>query len=50
MHECWGIIKILDVAYNFTGKKVDRILPSKSTTALNKEFENYLDCLQGKGR
>lgn len=51
MHECWGTIKILDgAAYNFTGKKVDRILPSKSTTALNKEFEHYLDCLQGKGR
>lgn len=50
MHECWGVFSALGQEWLFTGKKVDRIVPSKSIYALRREYNNFLDCLRGKGR
>jgi hypothetical protein len=49
MHECWGVISALGEGWTFTGKKVDKMLPSKSQNALNKEYLNYERCFLGKG-
>lgn len=38
MHECWGVFLGFEEVLYFTGKKVDRMIPSKSADALADEY------------
>jgi hypothetical protein len=49
MHECWGSFSVFGQTWPFMGKKVDKMIPSKSLLALREEYKHYLDCLKRKG-